>query len=333
MNSDKLALEAQVRALMQSETVPGVSLAIVRNGMLEQVVTIGVRDISKSEPVDCQTVFGAASLTKPMMAYAVLQIVDAGELDLEEPLTRFTAPVVADDAASHSITARHVLTHSSGLPNMLPKETPLRIHFRPGSRFSYSSVGFAYLQKAIEAISMQPLEATMRELVFDPLAMHSSSLAWQERFENNFAHPHEEGKLIAKQRLVANASGSLQTTAADYGAFLSAILNGDRLKERTSQQWLKPWFNVPKASVEQLDVPLETNDDVAWGLGWGLELSRGTFFQWGWMDGVRAFVMGNLTERTAAVLLTNSDTGLRLVPQVIEAVMPGAHPAIEWLGT
>jgi CubicO group peptidase (beta-lactamase class C family) len=142
-------------------------------------------------------IFGAASLTKPVAAYATLQLVDAGELDLDAPLARFAGPVNPEDAASHSITTRHILTHSSGLPNL--------------------------------------------------------------------ASPHENGKPIARQRLAAaNASGSLQTTATDFGRFLLAALKGERLSESTFRQWLEPVFHVPWATTEHLNLDPIKLDDCVW---------------------------------------------------------------------
>ena len=80
-------------------------------------------------------------------------------------------------------------------------------------------------------------ETTLTQLVFEPLGMMSSSLAWRPQFEANFASPHENGEPIAKQRLAAaNASGSLQTTAIDFGRFLIAALTGERLSNSTFRQ-------------------------------------------------------------------------------------------------
>ena len=111
---------------------PGAAIALIKDGEIS-VLNLGVRDIDSGNPVTDQTVFDVASLTKPMVAYAVLQLVDQGSLDLDVPLTQYTTPVVLDDPASIRITARHILTHTSGLQNLRGKE-PLRIYFEPGSR-------------------------------------------------------------------------------------------------------------------------------------------------------------------------------------------------------
>lgn len=324
-------MRGRLQQLVEARSVTGASLAIVRDGAVE-IVSAGLRDATTGEPVDAGTVFDAASLTKPLVSYAALQLADAGVLDLDEPLCGMVPRVVPEDPLSDRITARHVLTHSCGLQNLRGKE-PLRIYFAPGSRFSYSSVGFMYLQSALEARTGEPLEALLQRLVLQPLGMQASSLQWQERFARNAAYPHEAFHRVDKHRpLLANASYSLQTTAADYALFLSAALRGARLEQATWRQWLAPAMPVPKGLVVDLEgAPGEPDPNLAWGLGWGVERAQGTFFQWGKMTGVRAFAMGSPAERTGIVLLTNGNTGLRLMHDAAGEVLAGAHPAIDWL--
>lgn len=315
----------------KSAQCPGAAIAFIKDGQIS-VLKLGVRDIDSGEPITDQTVFDVASLTKPMVAYAVLQLVDQGALYLDVPLTQYTTPVVPDDPASSRITARHILTHTSGLQNLRGKE-PLRIYFEPGTRYSYSSIGFMYLQRALESLTNETLQEIMQRLVFEPLSMSSSNLVWDERFESDVAISHENGERLGKHRpLQANASYSLQTTAADYARFVAAVLQGSRLKSDTYREWLKPTMNVPKSSVLQLeDASTELDAEIAWGLGWGVEPECGTFFQWGKMDGVRSFVLGSPRYKAGAVLLTNGNTGLRLVRSVADSVLAGSHPAAKWL--
>ncbi|MDB5856566.1 MAG: hypothetical protein JWQ76_255 [Ramlibacter sp.] len=331
MQHDLLAWEDWLAKLLAARAVPGATLALVRDGEVE-VVAAGVRDVDSGEPVSAETVFDAASLSKPMVAYAVLQLADAGVLHLDQPLSQLVPPLVPDDPLAERITFRHVLTHTCGLQNLRGKE-PLRMYFTPGERFSYSSTGFMHMQSAIEARTGEPLEVTLRRLVFVPLGMRSSSFEWQESFAANLALPHENGTRLVKHRPpAASASYSLQTTAGDYGRFIAAVLHGAWLRQATWREWLVPVAHVPRGAAIHLEAaPAETEDDVAWGLGWGLEPSRGTFFQWGKMDGVRAFAMGSVAAQTGVALFTNGNTGLRLMGDVAGLVLPGAHPAIDWL--
>jgi CubicO group peptidase (beta-lactamase class C family) len=210
---------------------------------------------------------------------------------------------------------------------------PFKVYFEPGSRFSYSSSGFFYLARAIELTIGEPLEATMKHLVFEPLGMKSSGMIWQERFATDYAVPQEAGKAVSKQfPPTGGASGSLQTTASDYGLFLGATLSGHLLKPATRKQWLTSITKVPKDAAENLHQPsIETSLNIGWGLGWGIEQSSKSFFQWGKTGGVRAFVMGTLQLKTGVVLLTNGNTGLRLMSKAAELVLPDEHPAINWL--
>ncbi|WP_458763771.1 serine hydrolase domain-containing protein [Cupriavidus basilensis] len=331
MGYGRASLDMRLAHLLKDKSVTGACLAHVREDSVE-VAAAGVRNHDTAEPVDASTVFGAASLTKPIVSYALLQLVDAGVLDLDEPLSRAAQPIVPDDAASARITMRHVLTHTCGLQNLRDKN-PLRLHFPPGAWFSYSSLGFTFLQSAVEAKTGETLEAILRRLVFEPLGMRSSSLEWQDRFLANAANPHEAAQRLDLHRPpAASASYSLQTTAGDYGAFVAAVLRGDGLSASTWQQWLTASVMVPKGEIVYLDgAPAATEPDIGWGLGWGVEPSRGTFFQWGKMQGVRAFVMGSTEQRAGVVLLTNSNTGLRLMEDAARAALPGEHPAIRWL--
>jgi len=321
----------QLQDMLNSWDVTGASVAVLNHGTVS-VASAGLKDVETGDPVTDDTIFDAASLTKPLVSYAVLQLVDSGVICLDEPLASFVRPVVADDARARKITARHLLTHTAGLQNLRGAD-PLRLFFTPGSWFSYSSVGFMYLQMAIEAKTGEPLESTVRRLVFDPLEMHMSSLEWRESFVTNEAAPHEAGVRVACHRApTANASYSLKTTATEYAAFLAAVLGGERLENQTWRDWLSPTVMIPRGAIIQLEGPPAAHESgIGWGLGWGLEPGFGSFFQWGKMSGMRAFVMGTAQANSGFVLFANCNTGLRLIQHLAEIVLPGQHPAIRLL--
>lgn len=321
----------QLQDMLNSCDVTGASVAVVHHGTVS-LAAAGHKDMETGDPVTHDTVFDAASLTKPLVSCAVLQLVDSGVLGLDEPIANYAQPLVAEDASARKITVRHLLTHTAGLQNLRGKE-PLRMFFAPGSWFSYSSVGFMYLQTAIEAKTGEPLEATVRRLVFDPLDMQASSLAWRESHARNEAAPHEAGVRLAGHRAkAANASYSLKTTAREYGVFVAAVLRRARLKDQTWRDWLSPSVKLPRGTLIQLEgPPADHESGIGWGLGWGLETEFGSFFQWGKMTGVRAFVMGSTEDDAAFVVLSNSNTGLRLIQPLADIVLPGPHPAIRLL--
>ena len=126
-------LEKQILQLMEEALVPGLSLAIIQDGKLFWRRGFGVKNRASKEPVDDDTVFEAASTSKPVFAYAVMKLCEKGVMDLDTPLTKYTSErFLHGDPRLDRITARHVLAHTSGFPNFRSKEEPLAIHFTPG---------------------------------------------------------------------------------------------------------------------------------------------------------------------------------------------------------
>ncbi|WP_081053344.1 serine hydrolase domain-containing protein [Burkholderia territorii] len=327
-------LDTFLSAATASGSIPGVSLATLRAGAKGSEYHFGVRGAHDRAIVNAYTVFEAASLTKPVIAFIALQLIEEGLLDLHQSLFDICGEYVPGDVRSRQINAFHVLTHTSGLPNIARDEAPLRTYFNPGERFSYGSSAFAWLQRAMETVSGRSLEMLARELVFEPLGMRHSSLEWQERFSENHAQGHEwEGEPVPKRRIqTAQASWSLLTTASDYIEFVQHVLTGRGLTSSSSDQWFLPRVNTRQGDdAEDLygENPLDPN--VAWGLGWGLEPSQNCFFHWGNSPGFRAFVLANRVTKDAVVWFANSARGMRLIHTVVPEAVGGEHPSIQWL--
>ena len=162
-------LEHGVPQLMHDGDVPGLSIALIRDGKLVWHHGFGVTNAETKAPVTGSTVFEAASLSKPVFAYAVLKLVDGGKFDLDKPLNQYLSGNydVGDDPRLNQITARRVLTHTTGFPNWRPNGSPvLKIFFTPGEKFSYSGEGFVYLAKAVEHLAGEPFDAFMKKKWF-----------------------------------------------------------------------------------------------------------------------------------------------------------------------
>ena len=335
-------LEQTIPHLMAEGDIPGLSIALIRDASVAWSHGFGVKNSETKDPVDDNTVFEAASLSKPVFAYAVLKLVDSGKLSLDTPLTKYLPGRydVGDDPRLDQITARRVLSHTTGFPNWRPRgDTSLKIHFTPGDRFSYSGEGFVYLARAIEHITGQTLEAFMKSTVLDPLGMKSSSYLWQDGpngyfARKTFAH-NSVGAVSGRGKPErANAAASLHTTATDYARFVVAIIKGTGLKPETARLMLTPQISVAEAGSNNLTRPEpKLSKSISWGLGWGLEeTGNGTsFWHWGDNGDTKAYVVAFSKQKTGMVMFANSANGLSIVNEVVDSALGGQHPSLSWV--
>lgn len=336
---DASSLDRLIPQLMKDGDVPAVSLAIVDDGRVLWHRAFGVKNSSSDKPVpiDDDTIFEAASLSKPVFAYAVLKLVDARVIDLDTPIVRYLPGNYADDPRLRLITPRHVLSHTTGFPNWRSSKE-LKIHFAPGERFSYSGEGFVYLQKAVEHATGQAFDALMKRLVFAPLGMTSSSFTWKDRFEGRKATGHDA---IGDPRPVnrpaeAESAATLHTTTPDYARFLIAALNGSGLKKKTHAEMLRPQIQVDEGCSNCVtSKPTgRLSKEIAWGLGWGLQETGDGLSIWHWGDngaGFHCYVVGYPRQRLGVVVFTNSLGGHGIIPDIVTAAIGGRQPAFAWI--
>jgi len=177
--------------LLELAAVPGLALATVDDGGIVSKAS-GRAGLQPPRGVGDGTVFEAASLGKPLFAYAVLKLVDAGALDLDRPLHEYLASAEADTPRMRRVTARHVLTHTSGLPNWRHVPGPLAPETEPGKTYAYSGEAFFYLQRVVERVTGRPIARLLREEVLQPLGMTESSWVWRDDFYARMAVGYDE---------------------------------------------------------------------------------------------------------------------------------------------
>jgi CubicO group peptidase (beta-lactamase class C family) len=166
-------LERFVPEYMREEMIPGAALALIRDEKVAWTGGFGIANTVTQEPITPETVFEVASNSKVVTAYLALRLVDQGLLSLDEPLNAsLHEPWLPPSEHRDVISLRHVLSHSSGLGHSTTSRESL---FAPGRGYSYSAIGYQYLQAVIEEVSGQGLEEIARQMAFTPLGMSSSS--------------------------------------------------------------------------------------------------------------------------------------------------------------
>lgn len=322
-------LEEQIPQLMSALVVPGVSVAIIRDGALAWRRGFGVRDAASRRPVDTETIFEAASMSKPVFAYAVMKLCEQGVIALDTPLTEYAPePFLTGDARLGRITARHVLSHTTGFQNWRSDKEPLAIGFTPGEKYSYSGEGFSYLQAVVTHLTRQPIEPFMKAHLLEPFGMTSSGYAWNDLFEARAARPHDDkGRPQDNRKRTAAdvaryaAAGDLHSTPTDYARFLIEVIAPKPADA----------FRLTAASLREMRRPHVTADE--WhsrGLGWELVLNDpdGIIQHGGDNTGFRAFAAASVEGRFGMVVMTNGDNGGALMGKFFSTTLQRLRSAV-----
>jgi CubicO group peptidase (beta-lactamase class C family) len=329
-------LEKQIPGLMAEWKTPGLSIAIIRDAKVLWRRGFGVRDSESKELVDDDTTFEAASVSKTVFAYVVMKLCEKGVIGLDTPLTKYTSErYLEGDPRLDLITARHVLSHRAGFQNWRSKDEPLKIHFAPGEKFSYSGEGYSYLQSVVTRLAghVDPkkygtyeaglkvyatdFDDIMRANLLAPFGMASSGYVWNDTFQRSAARGHDsEGKPGAWRRFRATdaarygAAGGLYTTPTDYARFLIEVINPKRADA----------FRLHKASLgEMLRPQAKINDSISQALGWQIQhTEKGDFISHGGGNpGFSCFVVGSVARKSGLVAMTNADNGYRAIDSLL----------------
>jgi CubicO group peptidase (beta-lactamase class C family) len=330
-------LEKQIPELMAEAKTPGLSIAIIRDAKVLWRRGFGVSDSASKKPVDNDTVFEAASVSKTVFAYAVMKLCEKGIINLDTPLTKYTSErFLEGDPRLALITARHVLSHTSGFQNWRSKEEPLKIHFTPGEKFSYSGEGYSYLQSVVTHLTgkVNPkdcgtfeaglevcatdIDVTLKANVLVPLGMAASGYLWNDTMEKHMARGHDgEGKPTNINRKPSGpavaryaAAGGLCTTPTDYARYLIEVINPQPVDA----------FRLKKASLgEMLHPQVKINDSISQALGWQIQhTEKGDFIcHGGGNPGFSCFIIGSAARKSGLVAMTNADNGYRTIDRLL----------------
>ena len=326
-NPDLAGIDAYIEKEMREVHIPGLALGIVHN---DEVVHL--RGFGEAGPggrvVTSQTPFILASSSKSFTALAIMQLVESGKIDIDAPVGRYlTAFRVADEEASARITIRHLLHHTSGLPEnsafgpMLSNDIgdealsdrvraleDVQLSHGVGAVFEYTDANYDVLGLVVQTVSGQSYESYVTEHVFAPLGMRHSYTNQLDAQRNGLATGHRSWfgyprPFEAPYSRGAMPSSYLISSAEDVTHFLSMQLNGGRYEGRAV---------VSPEGVAAMHAPAirQGTRDIFYGMGWesrsvgGVPVVR--------HDGTNANFYAdmalNLKDRWGVVILTNFDS-------------------------
>jgi D-alanyl-D-alanine carboxypeptidase len=266
------ALDERIKGMMARQHIPGMAIVVIKDGLVIERRGYGVADLKTRANVGADTAFPIGSVTKQFTATAIMLLVEAGKLDLDQPIRQYLSDL---SPSWQPLTLRQLLSHTSGLsetydwgkvknPKDILKFGNPTLDFPPGESWSYSNTGFLIAGQIIEAVSGQSYQDFMRDRIFQPLGMDHTQAAvtpvpklamgyvWNNALLN---HSFGESDLTGWQW--ADAAGNIISTATDMTQWAEAL---------NAQKLLTP------ASYEQLwsATALKNGRRVPYGLGWSV---------------------------------------------------------------
>jgi CubicO group peptidase (beta-lactamase class C family) len=319
--------------------VPGASLAVINNGAIEWARSYGVIEAGSARPVTIDTLFQAASISKPVAAMGALRLVEQGKLSLDEDVNKYlTSWKVPENefTKEKKVTLRGLLSHSAGMTvhgfrgyrsdepvpallQVLNGEKPansaaIRVDILPGSRWRYSGGGISVMQQMIIDVTGKPFPEFMRRTVLDKLEMKHSTYEQPlpKTFSQSVAAGHTATGEIIKGKwhtYPEQAAAGLWTTPSDLARFAIEI---QRSKAGKSNK-------VLSAGMTNQMLALVKGD---YGLGVGLRGSGKTlsFSHGGSNEGFRCFLFAYAETGQGAVVMTNGDGGGQLASEILRSI-------------
>ncbi|HSK72801.1 MAG TPA: serine hydrolase domain-containing protein, partial [Pyrinomonadaceae bacterium] len=337
-------IEEKVEARRKELGIPGMSMAIVKDGQVVYLKGLGYKSFEKQIPVTPDTQFAIGSSSKAFTALSVLMSRDQGKLSLEENPRKYLPYFkINDPEINEKITVRDLLTHSSGLNRTdlgwatgnLNREEIIRVagEAKPtaklGEKFQYQNVMYAAAGEIVAKVQNQTWENYVAQQILKPLGMLNSSMSVPEMqkvkdysfgYEYNFDTKETRNLPTRDLKWIAPA-GSINSSARDMAQWLRFVLNkgeldGKRLiSEKSFEQWITPYQKIA--------------GKTSYGLGWFIQDWNGkkVVQHGGNIDGFNAMVALLPEENLGFVMLTNvtgSPLGSELMPIVWNGILGGA---------
>lgn len=320
---------------MEHYNVPGVSVAVFRNGELDWAKGYGMADKEENRPVTEHTLFQAASISKPIAAMAVLDLAEEGIVDLDRNINEYLKSWQLTDndfTATEKVTLRRILNHTAGttvwgFPGYAKSEEipdavgvvsgmgntdSISVYKTPGESWQYSGGGYTVMQIALADVERKPFEEIMAERVLIPLEMNAST--YEQPLPDDLhdqaatGYRRDGSEVEGKWHIYPEqAAAGLWTTPTDIGRYALSIqkpLHGETnpvLSQTTVQEMLTPGDN-----------------DHA--LGPGIRFGGSHFGHGGANEGYRNDFVASMEGGNVVVIMTNSDSGGSLVSELMHAI-------------
>ena len=309
---DPAKIDAYVEAAMDRLHIPGAALAIVKGDRTVYLKGYGISGPDQA-PVTPQTPFVLGSTSKSFTALAVMQLAEAGKIELDAPVQRYLPYFrTADEAASSQITVRHLLNQTSGFSTytgrkgMVEGDKSIEQHIRDlkntplarpaGSGYEYSNVNYNILSGIVQAVSGKPYAQYVSDHIFKPLAMNHSYAAPDPARSDGLATGYQPvfGYMVPTKQWnheATVASGYLISSAEDMANYLIAQLNGGRFQARTV---------LSEQGVRQMHEP-------------AAPIADGLFYGMGWSVNNSVIFHNGITENTYSFMAMDGDYGIALL--------------------
>jgi CubicO group peptidase (beta-lactamase class C family) len=300
-----------VKAEMQKQRIPGLSLAVVKEGKVIKAEGYGLANVEHNVPARPETVYKIGSVSKQFIATGIMLLVQDGKIGLDDKVGKY---LDGTPESWNGITIRHLLTHTSGIvregPGFDPFKDqkdfdvirtayPLPLRFAPGEKYEYCNVGYFSLAEIISRVSAKPWGDFMNERVFAPLGMTATRPTSVSAIVPNRASGYEwkNDKLWnAGEYIAVRPSGAFLSTALDLAKWDAALYTDAILKQSTREQMWTP-------------VKLNSGATHPYGFGWFLEPlgNHRRVNHGGSLPGFRSHFLRLPDDKLSIIVLTNCD--------------------------
>jgi CubicO group peptidase (beta-lactamase class C family) len=309
-------IDRYIASQMHRYKIPGMSVAVVRNGKVSILKSYGLANVELGVPVKPETIFQSGSIGKQLTAAAIMVLVQEGKISLDDRVNKYLPDT---PAAWNDITIRHLLTQTSGLGDY-PPEIELRrdytedqfidifkkapLNFAPGTDWDYSNVGYVTLGIIISKVTGKFYGEFLREKVFKPLGMTTARVISEEDIVPNRAAGYRlVNSQLKNQEWVSPSTNS--TADGSYYVSILDLVNWDLGLESTRANAL---FTQP--TLDQLWQPTKLSEGRVKGYGFGwftMKLhNRRVAFHGGAWQGFKSYIVKFLDDKLTIIFLANS---------------------------